>query len=419
MNVWIVCEGEGLPIKKRERLWRMGQLADSLADNGHDVLWWTSSFDHGSKSYLVRKTEEIDVKKHEKLILLHSSIAYKKNVSISRIVYHDILAWKFGKLNENYPVPDIIICSWATQQFAKKCVMYGKKHHVPVILDIRDAWPDYFLRVFPAWAKMLGRIILYPMHRDAARTLSKADVIIGVNPAELEWGLSLAKRKASESDRVVFISSNKINKEKPLEPKMVQWWQDRDVTTETWNLCLIGTLSKQGDYDTLIAAGKKIARDNPDFRLIIAGDGDERSRLEELAKDCSQIVFPGWLDKEKMESLLLLSDCGAYSYKNSDLFKDSVSNKVVQYFSAGLPVISSLEGFSKELIVQYETGILYKEGNSDSCASAIKSLIENEEQRKRMCKNSELLFDEFFESGRVFHQFIELFEEVIRKYHGE
>ena len=419
MKVWIVCEGEGLPVKENERLWRMGILADYLSKHDHDVLWWTSSFDHGSKKYLVDKTTEFKKNEHEKLILLHSKIAYKKNVSISRIIYHNILASEFGKLNEKYDTPDIILCAWATQQFAKKCVQYGKRHHIPVIIDIRDPWPDYFLRVFPKGTKWLGKIVLYPMHYDAVQTLKKADVIIGVVPSVVQWGLNLAGRKANKQDRHIFLSNNKIDKNASMSEELLKWWEEQGITDKTWNLCLIGTLSNQGDYDTLISAGKKIADKYPDFRLILAGDGDEKERLQKLCDDSHQIVFPGWIDREKMNSLMRLSKCGAFSYKNSNGFKDSVSNKLIQYFSCGLPVISSLEGLSKDLIKEYNTGVLYKEGDIDGCYEAIDFMIKNESVRYQMGINSDTLFDEKFDSQKVCEQFLDLFNEVINNYFGE
>lgn len=394
-------------------------LADYLSKHDHDVVWWTSTFDHGSKKYLFDETTVYDINEHEKLVLLHSKTAYKKNVSLSRIIYHNILASEFGKTNQSYDSPDIILCAWATQQFAKKCVEYGEANRVPVIIDVRDPWPDYFLRVFPKGTKWLGRIILYPMRADAAKTLSLANTITGVAPVTVEWGLRLAKREATELDRPIYLSNVKVDENEPIADELIKWWDEKGISAQTWNVCLIGTLSKQGDYETLINASKNIAVKNSDFRLIIAGDGDEKDRLVKMASDCEQVVFPGWIDKEKMNSLMRLSKCGAYSYKNSDGFRDTISNKVVQYFSAGLPVISSLEGLSKKILNDYKAGLVYEEGNVQSCEEVITFLMNNEDKRVKMGKQSAVLFDDCFDSIKVCKQFVELFEEVIKKYGGD
>lgn len=417
--MWIVCEGESLPIKKNGRLGRMGLLAEYMSNQGHDVVWWTSTFDHGEKTYLFDHTKKLQLNQREELILIHSPIAYKRNVSISRIIYHIILAKRFGKMNHMESTPDIILCSWATQQFASECIKYGKKRHVPVVIDIRDPWPDYFLRVFPKWARSIGRILIYPLHKDAEKTLREADAITGVIPSEVEWGLSLAGRKATPLDRHVFIGNTKIDRNTPNNDETLEWWSKRGILSQTWNLCLVGTLSDQGDYDTLIMAAKRVAKKYKNFRLIMAGDGDERNRLEKLAHGWPQIVFPGWIDMEKIRTLLRISKCGAFSYKNSNGFRDSVGNKVVQYFSSGLPVITTLEGISRKMITEYGAGLYYPEGNIDECERAIESLMGDEQKRKLMGERSHALFSEVFDQTIINRQFVELLEDVINTYRRE
>src|SRR5688572_12390199 len=50
IKVWLVTAGEPLPLGKQEqRLLRAGLLARYLVAAGHEVTWWTSTFDHTSK----------------------------------------------------------------------------------------------------------------------------------------------------------------------------------------------------------------------------------------------------------------------------------------------------------------------------------------------------------------------------------
>ena len=317
MNIWVIKEGEDLPIRNNCVLGRTGSLANYLSKNGHNVIWWASTFCHGSKKYLCNKTRVTCVHENEKIIMLHSRIFYRKNVSLLRIIYHENLAKKFRELSVIEEKPDVILCSWPTQQFAKACVEYGEKHNVPVVIDIRDMWPDYFLRVFPKWAKRIGKWMLSPLRKDAQKTLAKADAIIGVIPSFVRWGVTLAEREVKENDRHIYIGRERIDEDYVITKGQIERWGSLGITSDKWILCLIGTLSKQGDYDTLISAAKKVAINNKNFRLVIAGDGDERQKLEELAEDCPSIVFPGWLNNEEVISLLSLSSCGAFSYKNS------------------------------------------------------------------------------------------------------
>jgi hypothetical protein len=55
MRVWLITVGEPLPLDgPGERMLRTGILAAFLAARGHEVVWWSSSFDH------VRKRQRSD-----------------------------------------------------------------------------------------------------------------------------------------------------------------------------------------------------------------------------------------------------------------------------------------------------------------------------------------------------------------------
>ena len=49
MKVWLVKLGEPLPVDGNRRLHRYGILAEMLSQKGHEVTWWTSTFDHWDK----------------------------------------------------------------------------------------------------------------------------------------------------------------------------------------------------------------------------------------------------------------------------------------------------------------------------------------------------------------------------------
>ena len=52
MRAWLIQTGEPLPIDGEfPRLLRTGFLAQQLADRGHHVTWWCSTFNHWTKAH--------------------------------------------------------------------------------------------------------------------------------------------------------------------------------------------------------------------------------------------------------------------------------------------------------------------------------------------------------------------------------
>lgn len=416
MKVWILKEGEPLPCDDNPRLMRMGMLAEYLAKKGHQVIWWSTTFVHGSKTYRCQAQRELDVRENEKLILLHSKVSYQKNVSLSRIRYHRILANEFAKNTSFYEKPDIILCSYPTVQFAEEAQKYGKKHNVPVILDVRDLWPDIFTRAFPAKLEWLGKIGILPLLGQAKRVFRRADAITGVVPSDFQWGLKKAGRTQGRFDRPIYIGykSDAWKNGTEREEAMGEW-REYGVTEATWNICFFGTMSSSSlDMDTCIEAVKELNGKYPDIRLILCGDGDALERYRKNADGNPAIVFPGWAGKKQIQSMLEISKAGIYPYRNLWDFKNAFSNKIIGYMAAGLPVMTSLEGFSKEYIEEHNIGYAYEEGNVASCMKAIEALYHNEEDRALKGRNSYSRFQEDFDSEVVNGQFEGLMEEMVQ-----
>lgn len=417
-NVWLIKEGEtALPVMKEAKPMRTGSMADYFASKGHNVIWWSSGFLHGEKRYLYDEYKEIEISSNYLLILLHSDIAYKKNISFSRIKYHDNLAKQFKEKAESKQKPDIIVCSYPTLPFAEEAIRYGKKHEVPVILDVRDEWPDIFVRAFPKSLWSLANIALYPLKRKTHKAFSNAAAITAMVPSRLKWGLNYARRKQNDCDAVVFIGCKKLEMPDDVLKSCLDEWKKIGVSEYTWNICIFTTLSEGTmDLDTVIYAIKKIAPIHDDVRFIIGGAGDAYEHLVEISRDIPEVQLTGWLNQNQMQSLMKISKCGMLCYKNTSDFRDAFGNKGMQYMSEGLPVITSTEGFAKEYLEKHNAGVAYTEGDIDDCVEKIRYLYENPDIAATMSRNSLTRFYQDFEADIVNSQYEGVIEKVVHKY---
>src|SRR5262249_17760748 len=83
MNVWLLKDGENLPIQPSARKMRMWMLADRLQERGHSVVWWSSTFSHQMRTLLYQSDVSLAVRDRLELRLLHAN-AYERNVSWAR-----------------------------------------------------------------------------------------------------------------------------------------------------------------------------------------------------------------------------------------------------------------------------------------------------------------------------------------------
>lgn len=401
LNIWLIGEGEGLPIQENAHLMRMGTIANYLSGQGHKVLWWSSSYLHGEKRYITQNIQKYDINKNYRLILLHSRISYKRNISLKRIIYHKILASQFERYSKNKNKPDIILCAWPTPQFAKAAVRYGKNNNVPVIIDARDMWPDIFVRAFPAKLEGLAEIALLPLKKSCARTFKGAYGITAMIDAVLKWACKYAGRQPGKRDKTVYIGNKRLDLSDEKFTSLSARWKEMGISNETWNICFFSTFGSHIAIDTVIKAVKELSISNSDIHLLIGGGGDREEYFKAISDGCKNVHFLGWLNNEEMTSLMRISRCGAFSIKNTFDFKDTFNTKAIQYISEGLPILNSLSGFAKTLIAEEDMGVSYECDNVADCKEKIMQLYNDENKRKVMGQNAQNCYFNKFESGIV------------------
>ena len=148
MDVWVIKTGEPVPYIEEEsgdRLFRAGLMAQALVDSGANVTWFTGQFHHQLKR--MRNVAPCTIQRPDpsgpSLIFLPSR-GYKRHISPKRFLDHRDLQLQFLKIAPTLPRPDLIVCAWPTIELADAAVKFGRSQDIPVILDIRDLWPDVF-----------------------------------------------------------------------------------------------------------------------------------------------------------------------------------------------------------------------------------------------------------------------------------
>jgi glycosyltransferase involved in cell wall biosynthesis len=148
----------------------------------------------------------------------------------------------------------------------------------------------------------------------------------------------------------------------------------------------VGTLKPWHGLTTLVEAFALLRRHAANARLLVVGDGPERSRLEaDLAQRGLQeaAVFTGAVAPQMIPGLLASMDVAVAPYPESANFYFSPL-KVYEYMAAGLPIVASRVGQLAELLRHEETGLLCPPGDASALASALERLRGDEDLRKRL-----------------------------------
>lgn len=408
--IWVVCEGEPIPIGSYNgRLMRGGMLAKTFADLGSEVTWWTSTYLHYEKRYIAKQHEKITLSKNLELQLLHSNSGYKKNISFKRIKYSKDLAKSFRKESRLQKTPGIIYCSWPLIDFAYEAVRYGQEHHVPVVIDIRDAWPDIFIQPFPKLLQPLAKIgINLLFRRKVSYVMQNATAVVAVIPKFLK----LAERYGrilQPQDRVVYLSYDSTPVSEIERRQADEFWQSKNLSASDTIVSFISTLNKRlNDFDTLIEVAEHYNGTNVKF--VFCGTGNYHNQLIERTRHLDNVVIPGFRNRAELQALLKISTFGIIPIINTEDFIDALPNKFGEYLSEGLIVLTSLKGLSKQIVEQTGCGLYYADAHS--LVTTIDNLKGNVQLLRTMSKNALDLYCREFDASKVYYDFYKFLESL-------
>lgn len=406
MNVWLIQADEMLPFQKGVRKMRTMMLAEKMLERRHNVLWWTSAFDHIKKEWRFGRDTEVDVGEGLRIKAL-KGLGYKKNISLARFVDLRIIAWKFKKYAPKMPKPDIIIAATPSYDLAYQAVKFARRNKIPVIVDIRDEWPELFLNFIPSKFRKIGRLLLYSEFKMFREAVQGATALISMMNSMLDWGLRYADRPRSPNDKVFYLGSyrNSPPSEIPDKLSFLKKLKGKFIVT------FAGTFVQSNAPGILIEVARRLTDKNIYF--VLGGDGELWEELKQRATELPKVFMPGWLNEVEISALLAHSSVGI---SPSPLFREAFPNKIFSYLSAELPVISAFQGDLREIIEKYQIGFYYPPNDVDALTKRILELYENPELLRKFSQNAGRVFSEMFDADKIYTEYAEYLERIAEKY---
>ena len=137
-------------------------------------------------------------------------------------------------------------------------------------------------------------------------------------------------------------------------------------------------------------------------KLLIAGDGDDKEKLEAIARKAGvgeRVIFAGHVDHKNIPKLLRISDI----FVRPSII-EGMGSAFVEAFAAGVPVIATPVGGIPDFLSDPDrdtdmepTGLFCEVRNPESIARAVRKYIDNPSLTARIVENAKILAAEKYD----------------------
>ena len=378
------------------------ELAQLLKSKGHTGGFFSMKHEEnittGDAEYFV---EEIDLNTGSKLKALD-------------VIYSQENKRLMAKALEEFK-PDIVHINNFQRQLSASIIDAIKEKNIPIVMTTHDLNP-----ICPASIMLYNGEVCDDCITKGYTQCIKKKCVKG---STLKSTLGVMEKKYYDIHKVFrkidcIISPSEFNKNQLVNGKLkyneivtlhnfVNESERNDYVLGDYAFYL-GRLSKEKGILNLIEA----IGDIPNAKLLIAGDGPERERIE------------AYISEHKLDGRITL-----LGYQNQDSIHKYITNSrfvvipsicnencpysVLEAMEIGKPIVASRIGGIPELIADGENGYLYKADDINELKKKLTLLLDDDEKVNGFAQKSRELYESYYSPDSYYNELIKIYNKVM------
>ena len=277
----------------------------------------------------------------------------------------------------------------------------------PFLLEIRDLWPEFAVDM-----GVLKNPVLIWLARRLERFLyARASHLLVNSPAYRDYLIELGIPAAKISFIANGVDPEMFHVENANEGLRQEFsLQDKYIVTYA------GAMGMANNLEVVLEAAA-LLNDVPNVHFLMVGDGKDRAKLQELARQANltNVTFTGSRPKSQMPEVLAESDVCLAVLRDIPMFRTTYPNKVFDYMAASRPVVLAIDGVIRQVIEAAHGGIPVPPGNPKAMADAVRTLYSNRPDSEEMGRSARAYVIKFFDRNQQAQQFGELVQQIGQK----
>jgi glycosyltransferase involved in cell wall biosynthesis len=301
---------------------------------------------------------------------------------------------------------DIIFATSTPLTIAIPAVFAARKKNIPMVFEVRDLWPE-----LPVAMGALRN----PVLRWLATKLEKwaydhSEAIIALSPG-MKDGII---RAGYPSSRIAVIPNSSDNTEFCHDPEAAKNFRaSREWLGTRPLLVYAGTFGRINGVDYMVRLANELGAINPDIRVLLIGDGQEKAAVCTLAQRMGvyniNLFIEDSLPKKDIPALLSAADMATSLFIDLPEMQPNSANKFFDALASGTPIFLNYGGWQHDLLNASGCGVTMWRKPLKNAAEEIAVKITDLAWLEQAGSSARVLAETAFDRDRLVVQF----EQVI------
>ncbi len=349
-------------------------MANELQNLGHEVTILTMEPSYPNRNmYKDSHYWEEDKPLHRVIRLKMRTRRYSHNLYNRLLLYTEMMYKFIRTVRSLSPRYDYILASTPAIFVGIAGVAAKKRLKCPLILDVRDLWPDSLLGT-----GAFNHKPIIAMAGWVEKRIYKASEHIIVNSEGFRPHIL---SKGIKNEKISFIP-NSLNSKEILSD--LPQTKDKEAMTVVYT----GNVGLAQDLDIFLKAAE-IMSERSDVNFKVMGYGYRYKDLKERVKHAqiANIEIVDASNKKDAVDAVRQADIAFVSLISQRVFDKVLPGKIVDYMSMGKPIIGAVSGYSADLILQAKCGFVSEDRNPHTIVEIIENLLNSKELRTTLGQN--------------------------------
>ena len=235
------------------------------------------------------------------------------------------------------------------------------------------------------------------------KAMTFADIVAPLSPQLVED----SRNAGVKASKIVYVQNGVDLSEVDAQRKLDNPLKS---TGDAKRIGFIGQMISRKNIFDILDVFDQLHTKHPDIRLILLGDGDQRSELERYAKKLDSIEnidFLGFRD-DRLELL-----------QSFDLFVmtstlEGIPRCLMEACAMGTPVAAYNIAGIDQLITHQQSGLLANPGDKNTLMSYWEKLLFDRDYAKSLSDNGQLYVNQHYSAQRMANEYLDLFSTLVK-----